>query len=545
MKKLFFLVLIVLALGGYSLAISADLGEVGVGARPLSLGRAYIGFAEDASAIFLNPAGLMDQKEMGLVSMTGKLLDEVTYVSFGISNPYPIGTLGFGYINAATSGIPLTTLSSTSTEVLINQYGVTDYASSIMYFSYARNLYDDLAFGSNFKVFTQGFSQNTGSLEGANGNGFDMDLGLKWKPVKGVALGAVAQNILPESYGGKFIWQKGGQEGIPSNVKLGASFKIWGSDGMSDFQDQRLMWNTDLEMTPTIQRPGLWHTGVEWWINPMLAIRGGIDQASSATSTGIVVDNNISGGVGIKYRGFSFDYAYHQYGDLTENAAHFFSIGYSGEREPKKQKEMIKEKLDQFKVELKEVKNTKTFSDVPEDYWARDPIVYLATLNIMTGYPDNTFKPEQALTRGELAALLIKAKGFDLTRPTKALFPDLPADHWASPYIDMALKKKYVSGYPDGQFKPWKEVTKAEAIIVIDRFAGLSEPLVVETNPFPDVKKNHWASRAITIAKQSGLLEYLDGNNFEPDKPFSRAEAAEVISKTDFAKAKIKELLKK
>jgi len=80
---------------------------------------------------------------------------------------------------------------------------------------------------------------------------------------------------------------------------------------------------------------------------------------------------------------------------------------------------------------------------------------------------------------------------------------------------------------------------------VIDRFAGLAEPLTIDYNPFPDVKKTHWAARSIAVAKQAGLLEYLIGNSFEPDKPFTRAEAAEVISKTDFAKDKIKELLKK
>ena len=546
MKRNFLLILFLLIGIGYAYGISADLGEVGVGARPLSMGRAYVGYAADASSVFLNPAGIKESKEFSLVSMTGKLLEDVNYISVGVSNPFPIGTLGFGYINAGTSGIPLTSLSQTSTEVTINQYGVTDYSASLLYFSFARNLIDeDLLFGGSLKIFSQGFSQNTGSLEGATGSGLDADLGIKWKAVKGLSLGVSLLNIMPTSLGGKFVWKKGYEESIPSVIKIGSSFNIWGEDALYRFGDQRLLWNTDLEMNSINTRPGLWHTGLEWWINPILALRGGIDQKTRATATGIGTDNNLTGGVGIKYRGFSFDYAYHQYGELSENIAHFFSIGFLGEREPKKIKEILKEKIEHFKTELKKIEGLKQFSDVPQEYWAKDPIEYLATLGIMTGYPDDTFKPEQSLTRAELAALLIKAKGFTVSAPQFVLFPDLPNEHWAAPYIDMAMKRKYISGYPDGKFRPWKEVTKAEAIVVILKFAGISEPITADSNPFPDVKKSHWAARSITAAKQAGLLEYLSGNNFEPEKPFSRAEAAEVISKTDFAKEKIKELLKK
>lgn len=533
-------------LGGAAWGISADLGEIGVGARPLSIGKAYVGYAEDASAIFLNPAGMEDNPELGLVSTTGKLLEDITYTSIGLTNPIPFGTIGVGYINAATYGIPLTTLTRTTTEVVINQYGVTDYSSSLIFLSLAKDIRSNLFAGGSLKIFTQGFSLDSGSLEGGSGTGIDLDLGLKWKARKGIAFGATCQNILPANLGGKFTWKKGYEEGIPSILKLGSAFKVWGDDGLYQFRGQKLLWNLDLEMNPSIKRPGLWHTGLEWWYNSFLALRGGVDQKAKALETGIGVDNNFTAGVGFKYRGFSFDYAYHQYGDLSENTAHFFSIGYLGEKEPKKLEDKFKEKAKSgLTAELKEVKGLKHFSDVPENYWAKDPIEYLATLGIVNGYPDDTFHPDAALNRAELAALLVKAKEFEVSRPERDLFPDVAAANWAAPYIEVALKKKYVAGYPDGNYRPWKEVTRAEAIVVISRFAGLTEPLVVADSPFPDVPKNHWAARSIFAARQAGMLEYLSGGNFEPDTAFTRAEAAEVLSKTDFAKEKIKELLKK
>ena len=67
----------------------------------------------------------------------------------------------------------------------------------------------------------------------------------------------------------------------------------------------------------------LLHLGAEW--NPMkyLFVRGGLDQNASGF--------NLALGLGTKYRGFSFDYAYHTYAELSEFTTHYFSLGYIGE----------------------------------------------------------------------------------------------------------------------------------------------------------------------------------------------------------------------
>lgn len=543
MQRFFlFFILFFTILNGLCFAISADLGDVAVGARPLSIGKAYVGYAEDASSIFLNPAGLAQISEFGLVSMTGKMLDEVTYVSIGATTPSLIGNLGFGYINASTVGIPLTTLSSATSEIDINQYGSTDYASSILYLSLANSLFRDFLIGGSLKIFYQGFSQTTGSLEGATGIGTDADVGIKWKIKKGISLGAIFQNVLPIRYSGRFVWAKGYTESIPCTLKIGSAFKILGDDGLYNFKQQKLLLNVDSEMS-YLPRPGLWHIGFEWFLNPMLALRIGIDQKPRATDTGVGIDNNLTAGVGVKYRGFSFDYAYHQYGEISENIAHYFSIGFINEKTTSRIKEILEQPT--FTTQFKKAKNLKTFIDVSYDYWAKEPIEYLATLGMIGGYPDDTFRPDQALTRAELAVLLVKAKRFQVSTVEVDLFDDVPKGFWAAPHIGVALKRKYISGYSDQKFRPWKEITRAEAIIVLSKFAGLLEPSSINYNPYPDISYKHWAARYIAVAKQAGLLEYLSGGNFEPDKSFTRAEAAEVISKMDFAKEEIRDFLKK
>ena len=550
MRKSFWGLLVVFLSAQMSWGISADLGEVGVGARPLSLGKAYTGYSQDGSAIFTNPAGLGVNPAFKFMSMTGKLLEDITYVSCGISNPYPLGTLGVGYISAATSSIPLTTLLTYPTgtyEVVPN--GVTDYSSSVLYLSYGKEFIKDLALGANLKLYNQGFSLNSGSMEGASGSGMDMDLGLNWKFRPGFSAGALLKNILPMSLGGKFTWKRNNvEEGIAGSVLLGLEANLLGAAGLYQYRDQEVYITLDAELNPTLKRPGLWHAGAEWWMTPLVALRAGIDQKAKATETGVGVDNNLTAGLGLKYQGFSFDYAYHQYGELTENTTHFFSLGFTGLSKKSKYQEMIEEKKEIPKELIPKVKpktGLKTFLDVPEDYWAAAPIGYLATLAILGGYPDDTFKPDEPLTRAELAAILVRAKGFPTPEVVASLFPDVERTHWAAPYIEVAMDRKYVSGYPDGKFYPWKKVTRAEAVVVMLKFAGLTEPLSLTAAPFPDLPKRHWAARAASVAKTNGLLEYLSGKDFEPDKPLTRAEAAEIISKTEFAKEKIEELLKK
>ena len=547
MRKTIMVVLAVVFLcPGVVWGISADLGEVGVGARPLAMGRGYVGLADDTSSIFLNPAGISSDSKLSFLSMTGKLLQDVNYVSVGVCAPVlTAGDFGIGYINASTTGIPLTTLTRTGTQDVVNQYGITDYSSSVLYFSLSRDLFENLSAGASLKLFNQGFSQNTGSLEGASGNGWDMDFGMLWQINKALSMGMVLQNALPASMGGKFTWVRNSvEEGIPAIIKTGLGVQLFGEDGLYELRGQEVALTLDSDMYYSLKRPGVWHLGCEWWPISWIALRGGIDQKAKATESGVGVDNNLTAGVGLRYQGFTFDYAYHQFGELTENTTHFFSFGYEGLMQKSKIAQMLEKEQEKLLVPEVKKKKLKAFIDVDEDYWAREPIEYLATLGIISGYPDDTFRPNEPLTRAELAALLVRAKGFKVEKQKKAVFPDIPTTHWAAPYVAKALQRKYITGYPDGKYMGWKKVTRAEAVTVLAKFAGLSIPIALTSNPYPDVPKRHWAARSIFAAKNAGLLEYISGD-FKPNQLFTRAEAAEVISKTPFAKEKIKELLKK
>ena len=86
-----------------------------------------------------------------------------------------------------------------------------------------------------------------------------------------------------------------------------------------------------------------------------------------------------------------------------------------------------------------------------------DAVIRLTALNVLTGYPDGTFKPDNTITRAEFAAAVMRELGLEasaqVSKGTTA-FTDVPAEHWASGYVNLASKLGYINGMGDGTFAP-------------------------------------------------------------------------------------------
>ena len=107
-----------------------------------------------------------------------------------------------------------------------------------------------------------------------------------------------------------------------------------------------------------------------------------------------------------------------------------------------------------------------SYSDVAYGKWYNNPISTMSALGIITGYPDGTFKPDKPITRAEFAAI---AARFDETQSGKsATFSDV-IGHWAAKEIGIAYYNDWIKGYPDGTFKPDQNITRAEAMTLINR----------------------------------------------------------------------------
>lgn len=132
------------------------------------------------------------------------------------------------------------------------------------------------------------------------------------------------------------------------------------------------------------------------------------------------------------------------------------------------------------------------------DGWYNASINAVVEAGYMKGYPDGTFKPDQAITRAEFAQLL----SYFLSDESVANpFADT-ANNWAKNAIDKAFAQNIVKGYGNHTFRPEAQITRAESIAMINRTFKLSNKPKV-ANPFVDLKENHWAYNDILTAISS------------------------------------------
>ena len=137
-----------------------------------------------------------------------------------------------------------------------------------------------------------------------------------------------------------------------------------------------------------------------------------------------------------------------------------------------------------------------TFSDVPKGCWAANYIGHMQQFGIITGYSDGSFRPDAPVTRAEFAAI---ASRFEkLTEGSKS-FTDVPDTYWAARYISFAATRGWVTGYSDGTFKPEDPITRAEVAAVtcrlLERSADQSyiRSHLKELRTFADMTESHWA----------------------------------------------------
>lgn len=105
------------------------------------------------------------------------------------------------------------------------------------------------------------------------------------------------------------------------------------------------------------------------------------------------------------------------------------------------------------------------------DHWAKEEISTLSLQGIIQGYTDGTFHPDQSVTRAELVQLLDRAIGFEGLEKVKTgiSFPDVEEDFWGREAIEKAAETGIINGYPDGSFRPNDPVTREELAVIIYR----------------------------------------------------------------------------
>ncbi|MBB3154590.1 subtilisin family serine protease [Paenibacillus endophyticus] len=163
------------------------------------------------------------------------------------------------------------------------------------------------------------------------------------------------------------------------------------------------------------------------------------------------------------------------------------------------------------------------FKDI-RGHWAQNEIVALNKQGIINGTGNNRFEPKRAITRAEAVAMVVKAyKPIPKGSVNTNRFTDVPANHWAYAAITSAVGQGWVKGFPGGSFKPDQPITRAEMALIIGYAEGVKPRLPI-ADPFIDVSRTHWSAPMLFAMKVNGQLEGVNSGGFKPKQQASRAD---------------------
>lgn len=160
------------------------------------------------------------------------------------------------------------------------------------------------------------------------------------------------------------------------------------------------------------------------------------------------------------------------------------------------------------------------YPDLKVTHWALEEIMYLADDQIIGGYPNGDFQPEKNTTRAEAAKILALALDLPIINASSN-YKDVSSKHWAKDYIAAVSKAGLFNGNPDGTFGPENVLKRAEMAKIISIAYQLN---AAGTNYFKDVKTDYWAQDFIAGLYENGITTGYPDQTFRPSAPTTRAE---------------------
>lgn len=262
---------------GYSVS-SSDFLTLGSGAKPTSLGNAFVGLADDVNSVYWNPAGLGIVQQRQLSATYIHWFEDVTGINVAYTHPLKKqDAIGLGITYLGISGV-------TKYEGGVNkgEMKISNIAAGV---SYGKEIKPNLLVGGTIKGIQQ-------TLGDHSGNGFCIDGGiLKRMPERKVVLGATLKNLGPG------ITFHEAKESLPMTIKAGVAYFY--SDNITFVADINKAKATDIS----------YHLGAEYAYQKKYAIRAGYN-------SGPYKGGGITLGVGFKQDKFAIDYAYLPISDL-------------------------------------------------------------------------------------------------------------------------------------------------------------------------------------------------------------------------------------
>ena len=170
------------------------------------------------------------------------------------------------------------------------------------------------------------------------------------------------------------------------------------------------------------------------------------------------------------------------------------------------------------------------FADLsgPDWDWAREPIERMAATGLLRGIGNSRFAPERAITRAEIAALLVQVADLQPEPTAAGALTDVHSGDWYAGVVGAAVSAGLVQGYEDGSYRPQQPVSRQELAVLLVRLLALQPP--ADGTAFADSPAiASWAKSEIAAAVNHGILRGFPDGSFRPTQAARRAEAAIVL----------------
>ncbi|SEG73507.1 S-layer homology domain-containing protein [Paenibacillus sp. UNC499MF] len=176
--------------------------------------------------------------------------------------------------------------------------------------------------------------------------------------------------------------------------------------------------------------------------------------------------------------------------------------------------------------------STEKLTDLGRSY-AQKEITSLISDGILSGYPDGTFKPENPITRAELAKILVLALGLKEEPAKSASFHDVDASSWYSGYVGSLVASGITQGTTESTFSPDAKVTREELVVFFVRAFGLAESVSAKSpaSKLADLDTAaEWAIPSVSLAYEIGFVNGIDNGSggliFKPKSNSDRQAVA-------------------
>src|SRR5450756_2097948 len=160
-------------------------------------------------------------------------------------------------------------------------------------------------------------------------------------------------------------------------------------------------------------------------------------------------------------------------------------------------------------------------------HWAQVKIQSWIDKGLIKGYPDGTFKPDQDITRAEFMALVNRAFGYTAVAPIT--YTDVKAGSWYAPEVAKAQAAGYITGYPDGTMKPENPITREEVATIVARIKNLTSDANAADKYTDASKIGSWSKGQVGAVTSAKIMQAYPDGSFMPQGLITRAEVVEAL----------------